>query len=59
MASVMSLTRKTSTAAKKHGKPGRQDLVEALAEREAELADARLQQAATAEVLKGHRQVND
>jgi GAF domain-containing protein len=48
----MSLTRKTSTAAKKHGKPGRQDLVEALAEREAELADARLQQAATAEVLK-------
>jgi IS5 family transposase len=55
----MSLTRKTSTAAKKHGKPGRQDLVEALAEREAELADARLQQAATAEVLKGHRQVND
>jgi two-component system, NtrC family, sensor kinase len=52
MASVMSLTRKTSPAAKKHGKPGRQDLVEALAEREAELADARLQQAATAEVIK-------
>ena len=48
----MSLTRKAPTAAKKKEKPRRQDLVQALAERDAELAEARLQQAATAEILK-------
>jgi GAF domain-containing protein/anti-sigma regulatory factor (Ser/Thr protein kinase) len=41
----MSLTRKAPTAAKKHGKLRRQDLAEALAEREAELAEARRQNA--------------
>jgi hypothetical protein len=44
----MSLTRKASSAAKKQAKPPRQDLAAALAEREAELAQARRQQAATA-----------
>ena len=39
----MSLTRKASTAAKKQSKPRRQDLAQALAEREAELAEARRQ----------------
>jgi two-component system, NtrC family, sensor kinase len=39
----MSLTRKTPTAAKRDGRPKRQDLVQALAEREAELAEARRQ----------------
>jgi two-component system, NtrC family, sensor kinase len=48
----MSLTRKAATAAKKPGKPRRQDLAAALAEREAELAEARRQQTATADVLK-------
>ncbi len=37
----MSLTRKALTAAKTDGKPKRQDLVQALAERDAELAEAR------------------
>jgi two-component system, NtrC family, sensor kinase len=47
----MSLTRKASSAAKKPMKrPGR-NLAAALAEREAELAEARRQQAATAEIL--------
>ena len=41
----MSLTRKAPTAAKKHGKLRRQDLAEALAERQAELAEARRQNA--------------
>jgi GAF domain-containing protein len=50
--SLMSLTRKAPTAAKKKDTPRRQDLARALAEREAELAEARLQQAATAEILK-------
>ena len=48
----MSLTRKASSAAKKAMKPPRQDLAAALAEREAELAEARRQQAATAEILR-------
>ena len=48
----MSLTRKAATAAKKPGRPVRQDLAAALAEREAELAEARRQQAATAEILR-------
>ena len=48
----MSLTRKASSAAKKAIKPPRQDLAAALAEREAELAEARRQQAATAEILR-------
>ncbi len=48
----MSLTRKASSAAKKPTKPPRQDLAAALAEREAELAEARNQQAATAEILR-------
>ena len=48
----MSLTRKASSAAKKPAKPPRQDLAAALAEREAELAEARSQQAATAEILR-------
>ena len=48
----MSLTRKASSAAKKATKPPRQDLAAALAEREAELAEARRQQAATAEILR-------
>jgi two-component system NtrC family sensor kinase len=48
----MSLTRKAPIAAEKQGKPRRQGLAEALAEREAELAQARRQQAATAEILK-------
>ena len=39
----MSLTRKAPTAAKRGGKPKRQDLVQALAERDAELAEARRQ----------------
>jgi GAF domain-containing protein len=42
-ASAMSLTRKAPTATKKDDKPGRQELVQALAEREAELAEARRQ----------------
>ncbi len=48
----MSLTRKASSAAKKATKPPRQDLAAALAEREAELAEARRQQAATSEILQ-------
>jgi GAF domain-containing protein len=48
----MSLTRKASSAAKKPTKPPRQDLAAALAEREAELAEARRQQVATAEILR-------
>src|SRR5215469_14528665 len=48
----MSLTRKASTAVKKPGRPVRRDLAAALAEREAELAEARRQQAATAEILR-------
>ena len=48
----MSLTRKAPTAAKKKEKPQRQDLAQALAEREAELAEARRQQAALSEVLQ-------
>ena len=48
----MSLTRKASSAAKKPAKPPVQDLAAALAEREAELAEARSQQAATAEILR-------
>ena len=47
----MSLTRKASSAAKKPTQAPRQDLAVALAEREAELAEARRQQAATAEIL--------
>ena len=39
----MSLTRKAPTATKKDDKPGRQELVQALAEGEAELAEARRQ----------------
>jgi two-component system, NtrC family, sensor kinase len=39
----MSLTRKAPTAAKRDGRPKRQDLVQALAEREAELLEARRQ----------------
>jgi two-component system, NtrC family, sensor kinase len=39
----MSLTRKAPTATKKDDKPGRQELVQALAEREAELAEAHRQ----------------
>jgi hypothetical protein len=42
-ASAMSLTRKAPTATKKDDQPGRQELVQALAEREAELAEARRQ----------------
>ena len=48
----MSLTRKASSAAIKPTKPPRQDLAAALAEREAELVEARRQQAATAEILR-------
>ena len=48
----MSLTRKASLAAKKAMRPPRQDLAAALAERETELAEARRQQAATAEILR-------
>ena len=48
----MSLTRKASSAAKKAIKPPRQDSAAALAEREAELAEARRQQAATADILR-------
>ena len=48
----MSLTRKASSAAKKPTKPPRQDLAAALAEREAELEEARRQQAAVSEVLE-------
>jgi GAF domain-containing protein len=48
----MSLTRKASSAAKKAIKPPRQDLAAALVERETELAEARRQQAATAEILR-------
>src|SRR5271163_3537064 len=48
----MSLTRKASSAPKKPAKPPAQDLAAALAEREAELAEARRQQAATAEILR-------
>ena len=39
----MSLTRKAPTATKTDDKPGQQELVQALAEREAELAEARRQ----------------
>jgi two-component system, NtrC family, sensor kinase len=42
-ASAMSLTRKTPTAARKDDKLGRQKLVQALADREAELAEAHRQ----------------
>src|SRR6478736_910482 len=42
-ASGMSLTRKPPTAAKRDGRPKRQDLVQALSERDAELAEARRQ----------------
>src|SRR5580704_9033076 len=42
-ASAMSLTRKAPTATKKDDQPGRQELVQALAAREAELAEARRQ----------------
>src|SRR3984957_405542 len=42
-ASAMSLTRKAPTATKTDDKPGQQELVRALAEREAELAEARRQ----------------
>ena len=42
-ASAMSLTRKAPTATKTDDKPGQQELVQALAEREAELAEARRQ----------------
>ena len=49
---AMSLTRKASSTAKKAIKPPRQDPAAALAEREAELAEARQQQAATAEILR-------
>ena len=55
----MSLTRKASSAAKKPTKPPRQDLAAALAEREAELAEARRQQAATAEILRVISRVAD
>ena len=48
----MSLTRKAAVAAKKPGRPVGQDLAEAFAEREAELAEARRQLAATAEILR-------
>ena len=48
----MSLTRKASSAPKKPAKPPVQDLAAALAEREAELAEARSQQAATAGILR-------
>ena len=48
----MSLTRKASSAAKKATKPPRQDLAAALAQREAELAEARRQQTANAEILR-------
>jgi GAF domain-containing protein len=41
----MSLTRKAPTAAKGDGKPKRQDLVQALVERDAELAEARRENA--------------
>ena len=44
-ASAMSPTRKAPTAAKRDGKPKRQDLVQALAERDAELAEARRENA--------------
>src|ERR1700722_401122 len=42
-ASAMSLTRRAPTATKKDDKPSQQELVQALAEREAELAEARRQ----------------
>src|SRR6204780_4317916 len=42
-ASAMSLTRKAPTATKKDDKPGQQELVQALAQREAELAEGRRQ----------------
>ena len=48
----MSLTRKASSAAKKPTKPPRDDLAAVLAAREAELAEARSRQAATAEILR-------
>jgi two-component system, NtrC family, sensor kinase len=48
----MSLTRKASSAAKMPIKPPRQDLAAALAERDAELAEARGRQTATAEILR-------
>jgi hypothetical protein len=51
-ASAMSSTRKAPTAANKQSKSRRQDLAAVLVEREAELAEVRRQQAATAEILK-------
>ena len=48
----MSLTRKASSLAKKPTKPPRQDLAKALAEREAELAQARRERTATSEILQ-------
>jgi len=42
-ASAMSLTRKAPTVTKKDDKPGQQELVQALAQREAELAEVRRQ----------------
>ncbi len=48
----MSLTRKASTVGKRRPKPPRQDLAATLAECEAELAEARREQAATAEILR-------
>src|SRR5271168_3745454 len=48
----MSLTRKASSAANKPTKPPRRDLAEALAEREAELAEARRRQTATSDILR-------
>ena len=48
----MSLTRKAPTAAKRDGEPKRQDLVQALAEREAEVAEARRQNTRLSEELQ-------
>ena len=48
----MSLTRKASSAAKKATKPPRDKLAAALAEREAELAEARRQRTATSDILR-------
>ena len=48
----MTLSRKAPTAAKKPGRPARLNLAAALAEREAELAEARRERAAAAEILR-------
>src|SRR5271156_995864 len=48
----MSLTRKASSTAKRTTKPPRRNLAAALAEREAELAEARRQQTATSDILR-------